>query len=175
MNPKILSEEIRKTNEEFINLISELTNEELNTVPFAGSWTAGQVADHIIKSTGGIPDNATEQVDRPPDAQVEGIRRVFLDFSIKFKSPEFIIPAAGPFETDLLTAELDRIKKQNSAIALTRDLSRLCVDFALPGFGNLTRYEWLKFIVYHTQRHTHQLRKIKRELSNQKEASDKVN
>lgn len=170
MDPISLSEEIRKTHEEFFSHISELTNAELNTIPFAGSWTAGQVADHILKSTDGIPDIRTEQVSRSPDQQVEAIKSTFLDYTIKFQSPEFVIPAAGPFEIDVITAELERIKKQNVAIALTRDLSRLCTEFDFPGFGHLTRYEWLKFIVFHTQRHIHQLKKIKEVLLNQRQA-----
>jgi hypothetical protein len=170
MDPIFLSEEIRKTHEEFISHISELTNEELNTIPFAGSWTAGQVADHILKSTDGVPDNRTEQVSRPPDQQVEAIKTTFLDFTIKFQSPEFVIPAPGPFETDVIIAELERIKRQNVAIALTKDLSGLCTEFDFPGFGHLTRYEWLKFIVFHTQRHIHQLKQIKNALVNQSHA-----
>ncbi len=170
MDPIFLSEEIKKTLEEFISHISGLTNEELNTIPFAGSWTAGQVADHILKSTDGIPDSRTDQVSRPPDQQVEAIKSTFLDFTIKFQSPEFIIPTTGPFETDVITSKLERIKKQNVAIALTKDLSRLCTEFDFPGFGHLTRYEWLKFIVFHTQRHIHQLKKIKHALLNQSQA-----
>jgi hypothetical protein len=46
----------------------------------------------------------------------------------------------------------------------------LCMEFDFPGFGHLTRYEWLKFIVFHTQRHIHQLKQIKNALVNQSQA-----
>ena len=160
MDAKLLSEEINKTHDDFIGMISKFNHEDLNAIPFAGSWTAGQVADHIIKSTDGIPDNNTRRVDRVPDEQVDAIKSTFLDFTAKFQAPEFVVPDGGPFETSSIIAELQRIKKQNVAIALTRDLTELCVDFALPGSGYLTRYEWLKFTVYHTQRHIHQLKNI---------------
>lgn len=155
-----LAQEINQSAGSFMALISRFNNEQLNTIPFKGSWTAGQVADHIIKATDGLPDNDTKPVDRIPDKHVEGIKSVFLDFTVKFVSPNFIIPGNGPFETNLILRELLRIKKQNVAAATTKDASAICLDFELPGFGYLTRYEWLQFSVYHTQRHTQQLEKI---------------
>ena len=155
-----LAEEINETADTFINLISRFDNNQLNTIPFQGSWTAGQVADHIIKATSGLPDERTRSVARPPDEQVEGIKSVFLDFSLKFQSPDFIVPGAGPFDIDYILHQLSRVKKQNAATAMTEDTSKLCLDLELPGFGYLTRYEWLQFSVYHTQRHIHQLKNI---------------
>lgn len=34
------------------------------------------------------------------------------------------------------------------------------MDFEIPGIGNLTIYELLNFGVFHTQRHTYQLKNI---------------
>ena len=42
----------------------------------------------------------------------------------------------------------------------TLNLSETCTAFELPGFGEFTRAEWIYFAMYHTQRHTHQLKKI---------------
>lgn len=155
-----LMQEINQTADIFINLISRFDNKQLNTIPFQGSWTAGQVADHVIKATSGLPDNRTRSVDRIPDEQVEGIKSVFLDFTVKFQAPDFIIPGEGPFDPDFILHQLSRVKKQNIAAAMNKDISKLCLDLELPGFGFLTRYEWLQFSVYHTQRHIHQLRNI---------------
>ncbi|MBE7179216.1 MAG: DinB family protein, partial [Mucilaginibacter polytrichastri] len=51
---------------------------------------------------------------------------------------------------------------RNDVIATARDmdLSMLCLGFDFPGLGFLTRYEWLYFNIYHTQRHIRQLRNI---------------
>lgn len=160
MEAESLAEEIRQSADEFIGTLSKFNNAQLNTVPFQGSWTAGQVADHIIKATDGIPDTHTKASDRDPEAYVETLRSLFLDFTLKFESPGFIIPDAGPFQTREMLAELVRIKNQNAAIAISSDLTSLCLDFEMPGLGYLTRYEWLKFYVVHTQRHTHQLKNI---------------
>jgi hypothetical protein len=40
------------------------------------------------------------------------------------------------------------------------DLGATCLDVEVPVFGYLTRYEWLKFIVVHAQRHIRQLKNM---------------
>ncbi len=37
-----------------IKTLSLFTEEEINTIPFEGSWTPGQVAQHIILSDSGF-------------------------------------------------------------------------------------------------------------------------
>jgi hypothetical protein len=160
MDKEILAEEIGQSADDFIATLSRFNDEQLNTIPFTDSWTAGQVADHVRKATDGIPDSHTRVANRDADLYVKTFTSLFLDFTIKFESPGFIIPDDGPFQTKNLVEELVRIKDQNASIAVTSDLTELCVDFELPGLGHLTRYEWLKFIVVHTQRHTHQLKNI---------------
>jgi hypothetical protein len=160
MQRETLAEEIQQSADEFIATLSRFSNDQLNTIPFAGSWTAGQVSDHIRKATDGLPDTHTKAADRDPALYVETLTSLFLDFTVKYESPGFILPDTGPFQTKALLRELVRIKNENAAIALTKDLTHLCLDFEMPGLGHLTRYEWLKFIVAHVQRHSYQLKNI---------------
>jgi hypothetical protein len=160
MQREILAEEIQQSAEEFMTTLSRFSNEQLNTVPFPGSWTAGQISDHIRKATDGLPDSQTKAADRDPALYVETLTSLFLDFTVKYESPGFILPDTGPFQTKALLRELVRIKNENAAIALTKDLTHLCLDFEMPGLGHLTRYEWLKFITAHVQRHNYQLKNI---------------
>ncbi len=67
----------------------------------------------------------------------------------------------------MLAAWEDTKAKITEAIK-TLDLSATCTVFELPGFGEFTRSEWIWFAIYHTQRHTHQLKNIYDILINQK-------
>ena len=40
--------------EEFTDTYAEFDEEEVNEVPFEGSWTPGQLAQHVIMSLSGI-------------------------------------------------------------------------------------------------------------------------
>jgi hypothetical protein len=97
---------------------------------------------------------------RPPDQKVEEVRNLFLDFNIKMKSPEFIIPSNAPIDKERLLSSLgDRIEQINEVIQ-KKDLTEICEGFAIPEYGEFTRLEWLYFVLFHTQRHIHQLKDI---------------
>jgi hypothetical protein len=143
--------------------LDPLTDQMINTVPFEGSWTAGQVVEHIIKSASGLPQvcgGPTEAVGRKEDEKLAAIRNLFLDFSVKFQSPDFILPGNGPYHKAELRATLEKIEQDINHINATQDLSPECLDFELPGFGRLTRHELLGFVLIHAQRHTRQLENI---------------
>ena len=145
---------------EYISMLEKFVDEQINKIPFEGSWTPGQVTDHIIKATGGIPDKYTEPANRPYDEKVAKMESVFLDFEVKFKSPEFVVPGNGPFDKQTLKETLrSTLQRHLDKIAGT-DLTALCLKFELPGIGTMTRYEWFRFIIAHMIRHQRQLKNM---------------
>jgi hypothetical protein len=155
-----LSAEIEEAYSEFNETVARFSDQQLNTVPFEGSWTGGQVVDHVLKATGGIPDTNTRPVDREYNGLIAPVLAVFSDDSIKMKSPEFIVPGRGPFTASKLLDDLRPLKSRHLESIRQQDLHALCLDFELPKTGFLTRYEWFKFIACHVQRHLRQLKKI---------------
>jgi hypothetical protein len=161
-----LLKEIKTTFNELNDIIFAFDEERLNVVPFEGSWTAAQVAEHIIKSLSGLKDllnGPTEKADRQPDEKVKAVRDLFLNFTIKMKSPEFILPGNSPHTKDELSTSLKNLE-QDMIGALELDLTQVCTAFELPTFGKFTRLEWINFYLVHTERHTQQLKNIFRSL-----------
>ncbi|MBD2701221.1 DinB family protein [Spirosoma sp. BT702] len=168
MNNQELSNELNLQFTELLRMLSSLSEEELNQVPFEGSWTAAQVGDHLSKGYNILPilSGNTEPANRPIDEKLDGIRAVFLDFSTKLESPEEIVPDGGPFEKAELIGRLTTQTQLLTSFAQHNDLTLVCLDSELPQIGTLTRYEWLSFMGIHTQRHIHQLQKIIQHLNN---------
>ncbi|MDR3625311.1 MAG: DinB family protein [Ignavibacteriaceae bacterium] len=157
------------TFKELSELISPLDYKQINTIPFEGSWTAGQLARHLIKSNLGFVTLLNEQVEqtlRDQYKNVKEIEAIFLNFKIKFNSAESIMPENTDYKKeDLLnTLETIRIKLNQSVQSL--DLSELCTTLEIPGMGYLTRSEAAYFAIYHTQRHIYQLKNIIKSLIN---------
>lgn len=155
--------DIKSTADKLIQILSHFEQEQINTVPFEGSWTAAQVADHLLKSDTGILKvlyGKTEQTKRQPDEKVEEIKNLFLDFTIKMESPEEILPSDIPQQKATILNALAIKMTALYEAAATLNLSETCLDFEFLGSGFLTRLEWLSFFVCHTQRHTHQLENI---------------
>ena len=167
---KQLLHDLDQTEQDFYTVLASLQPGQVNMVPFEGSWTAGQVAEHILMSESGIPETvlgSTEETDRPVAQYVPVIESIFLDFTAKYQAPEFIIPSDGPHDQQLL---LEAFKAERAAIreiAANEDLTLTCTDFEFPQVANLTRWEWLQFVLCHSKRHTHQLRNISEKVSSQ--------
>lgn len=155
-----LSKDIDATFTRLYEALSALDDETINHIPFAGSWTAGQVSEHIIKSISGIPDSKTTEPRRFHDQKVLPVKELFLNMDLKFVADAFLTPAAPPHDKDKLLETLKNLQAQHQATAHTANLEVLCLDMELPTFGYLTRYEWLRFMLFHTQRHTQQILNI---------------
>jgi len=155
-----LRAEVGDTFQNLINTLSAFKEEQFNFVPFEGSWTPGQIAEHLVKAVSAIPDEHTQSTQRPYDEKVAPIGDLFLNFSIKMSSPDFVLPGNSPQDKTAIVKTFKGIKDQLEDTVQTTDLEATCVDFELPTFGALTRYEWIKFFVFHTQRHTRQLKNV---------------
>ena len=154
---------------EFVETLSQFSQEQINTVPFEGSWTAGQVAQHILKAIHGMPSLLTKgptvKAERPFDEKTSEIDDKFLNFNIKMKSPDFIKPEEATYDKNELIHSLNETRKGTIEAARDKDLSLLCLAFEMPVWGHLTLYELLAFAQVHTIRHNHQLKNIYQELS----------
>lgn len=156
---------ITETTDELLGIISSLSEEQLNKIPFEGSWTAGQVTDHISQSFDGIVKVINDKAvptDREPDKKIELIKSIFLDFTTKMTSPDFVLPAQSPHKKQILIDHLNSLKEQMADAIDKQDLSYIYTDFEIPGFGKFTRLEWVNFLIYHMQRHIYQLKNIQK-------------
>ncbi|UII32745.1 DinB family protein [Fulvivirga ulvae] len=158
--PEKLILEVDNVFDKLIHSVMRFDEKQFNTVPFEGSWTAGQVVKHIIMSVAQLPDEKTQVAERDYGMHVDPIKELFLNFGIKMESPEFIVPENLTYDKTGLILELKNIQQQHTDTIKTSNLSVLCMDFELPTFGYLTRYEWIKFFIFHTQRHMVQINNI---------------
>lgn len=163
-----ISEEVNTALSELIQQLSSFGEDEINIIPFEGSWTAGELAQHMIMSNGGFAEllvGPVKVTQRNPDQRIEDIKATFLDFNIKFKSPDFIDPPKADYKKGELMAALESIRKRINDAIVTLDVTKTCLAFEIPVLGLLTRSEVLHFVLYHTQRHIHQLTNIRKALN----------
>ena len=160
MNKEEIIEHINETYERLTNLIISFSQEEINTVPFKDSWTAAQVILHITKSNMSITQALgmkAKIAHRSPDVRVQELKDIFLDFTTKLKSPDFILPEKDVYVKETIFTNLERSIKQLKEESEKVNLSEAIHHSA---FGDITKLELLHFVVYHTQRHIYQLKNI---------------
>lgn len=147
--------------------VDSFNEDDLNRVPFQGSWTAGQVARHLIISNSGFLQmlhGPVKDTLRDPNQFVENIKADFLNFNIKMKNPDFTEPENIHYKKEKLLTDMGRISEGLNQAANALDLAQTCTSFELPVYGFLTRAEAIAFVLYHTQRHIHQLKNIRYKL-----------
>jgi hypothetical protein len=149
---------------ETIYLLKGFDGDNLNKIPFEGSWTAAQVGRHIYKSAFGSNDMFAapgEQANRPADENAEGLRATFMNFDTKMKSPEYIIPEDITYSQGQLIDSLTEVKNKMLNAINSTDLGQIAQLPQGNPFVGSTKLEIVHFYTYHTLRHNHQIEKIK--------------
>lgn len=145
-------------------LLASFDEKEMNTVPFEGSWTAAQVCRHLLKSETGMDELlfAPSQVpDRNPEERAAELKDLFLNFEIKMKSPDFILPEEKQYDRAELEKPLKDAKEKMVDAAGKANLNEIAPLPEEHPLHGITKLETVHFVTYHTMRHNHQLRKIK--------------
>ncbi|ATL48022.1 hypothetical protein COR50_13070 [Chitinophaga caeni] len=145
------------------NAIATFNDQNFNTKPAEGAWSAGQVVEHLIKSSDGLDAlmiNPVTKTQRDPLEKIPLIESVFLDFEAKYKAPEFNTPSEEPKDKTLLLHQILENYRNFRETYLQLPPGELCTGFEVPTMGTFTRAEWLAFVRCHTTRHTRQLRNI---------------
>ena len=161
---KELINELEHTASELLQVTGRFEQSVFNTAPFEGSWTPGQVAEHIYLSVAGVLKAVRGNVapaERDPRQMVAMLREAFLNFNIKMQSPDFILPSNDPKDKSSMMQSLKDVFAGLAEVARTQDLLVTCLDFDMPTVGHMTRVEWLSLAVVHTQRHIWQLKKMR--------------
>jgi len=142
------------------DLMQSVDEKKINTVPYEDSWTAPQLLRHVTKSIDGMAKTMlmnAKPAERDPGERIEELKKVFLDFSKKMKSPEFIVPEEGTYEKQPAIDDLNRSFNQFRENANTANPNDLVEGLPL---GPITKLEIIHFVLFHTQRHLHQMTKI---------------
>ena len=167
MDMKITSAAADQTFTELLQILSSINDNDINTVPFPGSWTAAQLAQHIILSTGSfvqLLNGTVTGTTRNPEAYIPNLKAIFLDFNSRMKSPDFIVPEEKDYNKQRLIQAIQTTKIGLLEAIATLDLTKTCTGFELPGSGYITRAEAITFSIVHTQRHINQLKNIRQKL-----------
>ncbi|MFN2440489.1 MAG: DinB family protein [Chitinophagaceae bacterium] len=153
---------------ELLQYISDFRIELFNLSSEDKRWSAAQIAEHLLilevianKALAG----KTISTNRPPDEKINLIKTAMSDMNTKRIAPEIVTPSAELKDPKQM---IEEIKTQRALLKKAigeMDMTEACVSFKHPGLGTLTRYEWVYFTIFHTQRHLKQLQEVKNSLT----------
>ena len=166
---------LEETTKDLLSVFRLFTQEEFNKIPFEGSWTAGQVAEHLFKSESNIPrvlNGNSKEAERDPFQHVPIIQKIFLDYTTKLQSPEFILPSNEPKNKEVFLKGFEGTRKELRNLIETKDLYKTFTDFSFPQIGQLTGWELICFAVCHSKRHIRQMKIIAEKLRSANSVND---
>lgn len=165
-----LPSQIDRVFEPLERLVDGLEQEQIDRKDNPDRWSIGQVLQHMIIAHSGTKEfcaTNTEPTERDPGQQLEPIRALFLDYSIKMTTADFLYPPYQSTDKAEAIQKINAIKTELLDIVQNFDLTVTCKQMELPTFGYLTRLEWVNFTLDHMQRHTEQIRRLIHEYSAQ--------
>jgi hypothetical protein len=177
-NPYMTSEEratavklLLDTRKEFLDSITDLTDEQWNFRPGLFKWTIAQVSEHIILAEASLFQQLKKAVDSPvnPDWEAKTTGKTEMIYQIMPSSSAG--KAHAPWEIQPMgkLSKAEAIRRYNE----TRDqilqlaeqtqvpLKEHTCDHPFPKFGTLSAYQWLVYIPLHNKRHNEQIAAVK--------------
>lgn len=165
MEKDIIISDFNKVFSDLVTTVEGFDYKSYNEVPFDGSWTPAQVTQHVILASEGfvkVLNAEVKDTERAIDEKKSQIKAIFLDYGIKMKSPDFILPELKEYDKEKHLSQIATIQDGITKAINDLELSKTCLSFELPNLGQLTRLEAIYFVTYHTERHVHQLKEIHR-------------
>lgn len=152
---------LRENTTTLVDLIENYPPNVWNKRPGEGKWSPGEIAEHIL-----LTDQVIQRLfhgpsviatDRIPLSKEKLIKEVFLDHSLQLKAFGPIVPTRGDKDKQTLINGLQETRTALIDYLTSSTTSELCMGFSHGKFGLLTKFEWIYFIIYHTQRHQSQM------------------
>jgi hypothetical protein len=94
---------------------------------------------------------------------VDQLKKIFLDFSKKLTQPDFIVPEDRIYEKESAVEELNTSFSRFKESTVGANLDDLIEGLPI---GPVTKLEIIHFVLYHTQRHLYQMKRICEALRN---------
>jgi uncharacterized protein YndB with AHSA1/START domain len=148
---------------ELLQTFAAFQEQDINRAPSEGSWTAAQVMEHLRIADGGVAKVVyapAAKTSRRREEKAEILAQIFLNYDARYQAPDETRPAQKAYDKTELEKEISAILDKLITAAKTLDQDELVTVYELPKMGQMTRFEFLLFALYHTQRHTRQLKNI---------------
>ena len=162
MNKEVLLENLQASTKQLIYTFSNFTPANFNTKPSADEWSAGEVAEHLLRIELFANDafrSETAPSDRDPDKLISFLKNR-MDDTNKRKASEITSPTGEQQDLNEMIAQFQTQRQKLAEAIETMDITEACIGKPHPVLGVMTRMEWAAFVIYHTDRHLRQLQRL---------------
>lgn len=162
----IATEIIPELNAATTRLLREMgrfSSHSFNTSLPGSEWNAGQIAEHILLTDIFIfrlLHGDVEFAGRSSNEKVQLIKNMLQAPVGKMDDEEIAIPSDRLKDPVTILQKISRGRHDIIQYLNSIEEDSLCAGYSHPQVGTLTVTEWIWFIVYHTEQHADQLKKM---------------
>lgn len=160
-----------KIREKLKAVVSNLTENQANTLPEGEKWTAAQFVEHIAIVEEGITTISAKLLSKAQAvgaAAADGTAKFSEEFmqkiagarEAKFEAPERVHPTGTKTIGESLARMDENRRKLNELRPLFESVDASDFRFPHPAFGELSAHEWLAVLGGHEARHLRQIEKL---------------
>jgi uncharacterized damage-inducible protein DinB len=160
-----------QSEQQFKELISDVTAEQWNWHPAPGKWSVAECAEHIVLAEGLLFASVQKALSSPPNPEwaeqtkgkTEFLERVLPNRMGKAVAPEAIVPSGRWTKEETLARFVEaRARTRKFAESTQAALQEHTLEHPFPAFKTLNAYQWLMYIPLHNIRHNGQLGDVKK-------------
>ena len=163
MDKHRLTSDLDFSTAQLLQWLANYSSEKFNFSPDGMRWSPAQIVEHLLMLEV-IANKAlmgkTVTTNRPPDEKINIIKTVMADIDTKRIAPEIVAPSAELKDQKILIEQIKSQRELLKKAIAELDLTEACTSFKHPGLGTLTRFEWVYFTIFHTERHLKQLQEF---------------
>lgn len=166
MNKEVILAEWKEITDRLTALIASCPPEMFNRKPSGTSWSAAQIAAHLLKvdvSTYRALRSETVPTNRPPEEKIALIKEA-MESDTKRVAPDVVKPADEWQEPQAMMKALQNQRERVEKLIGELDLTEACRMYKHPSLGTMTRLEWVYFNIYHAARHIRQMQQLQSRL-----------
>ncbi len=152
---------------ELLHYLSNFNTERFNLSSDDKRWTPAQIVEHLLMLeviANKVLKGKTIPTNRQPDEKINLIKTAMSDINTKRVAPEIVQPSAALKDPKFMMEQIKIQRELLKKIINELDMTEACISFKHPGVGTLTRFEWVYFTIFHTERHLRQLQQLQNHL-----------
>lgn len=165
-----LQEKLKANTSGLLNSINGLTDEQANFKPADNVWSIVECLEHIFLVDVGVSKTLTVNApetytnDKSELLGADKLHHILVNKRNEFKvpAPDFVTPS-GRFKTVNEASQSINIIIDKIILHLDQnDISTETHTIKHPRLGEMTKLDWIYFLIAHTNRHIEQIEEVKK-------------
>jgi uncharacterized damage-inducible protein DinB len=170
-----LIEKLKANTEKLLLSFSELDQNDLHYKTEPTSWTVMECIEHIFLVDVGVSKVLTTNAEGKKSSNTqkelfsdERLSSLLVNRSYKVPAPEFVSPKNRFSTADEAQKSIRIIIEKIEFHLKQNDIESETITIRHAALGEMTKTDWVHFLIHHTNRHILQIEEIKQKLVNLK-------